>query len=50
MFVFRLMFFSFILLVLGAVDLDDPCGLLLSLHHFVLIYESQSIYTVLHIY
>ena len=32
-FLFRSKFFLFILLVLEAVDLDDPFGLSLSLHH-----------------
>ena len=30
---FRSKFFLFVLLVLEAVDLDDPFGLSLSLHH-----------------
>ena len=33
-FLFRSKFFSFILLVLEAVDLDDLCGLSLPIHHF----------------
>ena len=32
-FLFRSKFFLFVLLVLEAVDLDDPFGLSLSLHH-----------------
>ena len=32
-FLFRFKFFLFVLLVLEAVDLGDPFGLALSLHH-----------------